>query len=111
MSANKLFRVVEGPVERDGTVVVPVGKWAVLSLARVPDPDDETTPFDPGTVVAVCGSEQEAERKARELIFGPAGVPDTPDVLDSFPEGEPEGGDWEMESLDDEEDEEDDIDD
>jgi hypothetical protein len=108
----QLIRVEEGPIVRDGVVVVERGQWAVLSLVRVPDPDDVTTPLDPGTVRAVCGSEQEAERVARELIFGPAGDSEPIDVLDTLPEGDPAedsdedpDADWDIEQLEDEEDE------
>ncbi len=100
MPANKFYRVVEGPVVRDGVVVVPRDRWAVLCLDHLPDDEDA---IDDGAVAAVCRTEQEAERVARDRLF-PAGVPEVVDVLDSFPEGEPDGGEWEMEPLPEEDD-------
>ena len=94
----KLIRVVDGPFERDGVVVVPRGQWGVLEMSRVPDPDDTTTPFDPGEVRAVCRTEQEAERVAREMIFGSADGPAAPDALDALPSGDPDEP-WDLEPL------------
>ena len=95
----ELFRVVEGPVVRDGVVVVPRGQWAVLSLTKLPDPEDDTAPLDPGTIRAVCRSEQEADRVAHEYLFGPAGGPPPVDVLDTLPEGDPDDEKWDLEQL------------
>ena len=106
-----LYRVVDGPLEHNGSILVPAGAWAVLSMARVPDPEDTTVPYDPGTVVALCVSEQEAERKARELLFGPDSTPARPDPLDALLDDPGDDGDgvWEIEQLEDEADEDTEI--
>lgn len=89
MSAT-LIRVLEGPVYGpDDGVLIPQGSWGVMRVPKLPDDNAPDADLEPGVVVAVCRTEQEAERKAREILF-----PETPrepvDPLDSLPDDDDE---------------------
>jgi hypothetical protein len=109
--AQFLYRVTEGPYTDGFGNTIPARQWGVVALTRLPDDDDPALPPDLGAVRFVCQTEQEAERKARECIFGQEKKPSPLDPLDALPDEDDEvllsdevlpaadAGDWPFDPL------------